>query len=519
MACAMASPSLAAGATPPDTAATTPVRTFDVEAYDIDGSKLLPTAEVEAAVYPFLGPGRTVQDIDNARGALEKAYRSHGYQSVVVELPVQTVADNIVRLHVIEAPVGRLRVTGSRYYSPEVIRHEASAFQEGEVPDITEAQKQITELNRLPDRRVTPILRAGVVPGTVDVDLKVSDTLPLHASVELSNDHNEFTAPLRVDGTIHYDNLWQAGHSATFTYVVAPQDPANSQVFAGSYLAPLWNTPVSLLVSGYDSNSNVATIGGTSVLGKGYSVGFRVVDQLPRLGDWVDSFSAGFDYKDITQDVKVGSISTPAPVEYWPLNLGYNLQRQGPHFSTKASLSITMGVPGLGSNTADFEYVRADARPNFIHANLDFTQTETLRNGVVASQRVTGQLADGPLVSSEQFAAGGLYSVRGYLQAEAIGDEGLTGSLELTSPTLAPRWAGVFDDLRLYLFNDGGAVWVLQPLPEQAQFFALASAGVGLRLELLRHIRGEVALAVPFISGPATHAYTPRATFTVKSEF
>src|SRR5271165_6735986 len=85
MACATASPSLAAAPPPPDAAATTPARTFDVEAYDIDGAKLLPTVEVEAAVYPFLGPGRTAQDIDNARAALEKAYRDHGYQSVVVE--------------------------------------------------------------------------------------------------------------------------------------------------------------------------------------------------------------------------------------------------------------------------------------------------------------------------------------------------------------------------------------------------------------------------------------------------
>jgi hemolysin activation/secretion protein len=518
MACAMASPSLAA-APPPAAPPTSPVRTFDVEAYDVDGSKLLPTSEVEAAVYPFLGPDRTAQDIDGARAALEKAYRDHGYQSVVVELPVQSVADNIVRLHVIEAPVGRLRVTGSRYYSPEAIRREASAFQEGQVPDIAQAQKQMTELNRLPDRRVTPLLRAGVVPGTVDVDLKVSDTLPLHASVELTNDHNQYTTPLRVSASIHYDNLWQLGHSATFTYVVAPENRANSEVFAGSYLAPLINSPVSLLVFGYHSNSNVATIGGANVLGKGYSVGFRAVDQLPRLGDWVESVSAGFDYKDISQNIQVGKTMTPAPVAYWPIDFAYNLQRQGPHYSTKVSLSATAGVRGLGSDTYDFEYVRASARPNFIHVNLDLTQTETLWHGVLASQRVTGQLADGPLVSSEQFAAGGLTSVRGYLQAEAVGDEGLTGNLELISPMLAPRWAGVFEDLRLYMFSDGGGVWVLQPLPDQTKFYALASAGVGLRLELLRHIKGEVALAVPFISGPATHADTPRATFTLRSDF
>lgn len=520
MACVVASPSLAAAPpSSPTPAPANPPRTFDVEAYDVDGAKLLPTVAVEAAVYPFLGPGRTAQDIDLARAALEKAYRDHGYQSVVVELPAQSVADNVVRLHVIEAPVGRLRVTGSRYFSPEAIRREASAFREGQVPDIAQAQKQITELNRLPDRRVTPLLRAGVVPGTVDIDLKVSDTLPLHASVELSNDHNQFTTPLRTSATIHYDNLWQLGHSATFTYSVAPQNRADSEVFAGSYLAPIVNSSFSLLAFGYRSNSNVATIGGVSVLGKGYAVGFRAIDQWPRIGDFSQSVSFGFDFKHFDENISLTASSSADAVEYWPLDLTYNIQKEGAKAATKVSLGVTAGIRGLGSNTFTFENKRAFARPNFIHVNLDATQTETLWLGWRASQHLLGQLSDGPLVSSEEFAAGGLNSVRGYLQSEAIGDEGVTGNLELISPTLAPRWAGALDDLRLYVFSDGGAVWILQPLAGQTKFLSLASAGVGLRMELLRHIKGEVALAVPFITGAATHAGHPRATFTLKSEF
>jgi hemolysin activation/secretion protein len=520
MACAVANPSLAATAPPaPPSAPVAAVRSFDVEAYDVDGAKLLPTAAVEAAVYPYLGPGRTADDIERARTALEKAYRDRGFQSVVVELPAQTVADNIVRLHVIEAPVGRFRVTGSRYFSPEAIKREASAFQEGKVPDIAQAQQQMTELNRLPDRRVVPLLRAGVVPGTVDVDLKVSDTLPLHADVEFTNDHNQFTTPLRTSATVRYDNLWQLGHSVTFTYSVDPENRADSEVFAGSYLAPLANTPFSLLAFGYDSNSDVATLGGTTVLGKGYAVGFRAVDQWPKLGDFAQSLSFGFDFKHFDENISLTSSSTADAIEYWPLDLTYNLQRDGAKSSTKVSLGVTAAIRGLGSDTADFENKRLFARPNFIHVNLDATQTELLWLGWRASQHIVGQVTDGPLVSSEEFSAGGLTSVRGYLQSEAIGDEGLTGNLELISPSLVPRWAKVFDDLRLYVFSDGGAVWVLQPLPGQEKFLPLASAGAGLRVELLRHVKGEVALAVPFISGSATHADRPRATFTLRSDF
>jgi len=87
---------------------------FDVEAYDVDGAKLLKQEEIETAVYPFLGPGRTRDDVEHARAALEKAYHDRGYQSVVVEVPAQSVSEAVIRLHVVEAPIGRLRVMGSR---------------------------------------------------------------------------------------------------------------------------------------------------------------------------------------------------------------------------------------------------------------------------------------------------------------------------------------------------------------------------------------------------------------------
>ncbi len=500
---------------------------FFIAAFDVAGVKLIDQADVEAAVYPFLGPQRTRTDIDHAVEALQKAYQAHGYQTVVVDFPQQTVSlsgDNIVRLRVTETPVGRLRVTGSRYYSPDAIRSAAPSLQEGQAPNISQATREIAEINRLPGRRVEPVLHAGKAPGTVDVDLKVIDTAPLHASIELTNDHNQSTDPLRLTGTARYDNLWQLGHSASFTYAVAPTNRDQSEIFAGSYLAPIWNTPFSLLAFGYSSNSNVATLGGTNVLGKGYAIGTRAILQLPRRGDVSQSVSFGLDFKNFDEAINFSNTVSADAIHYWPVTAVYNFQRDGAKFSTKASLGLTAGLSGLGSDTAAFNNKRADARPNFVHINLDVTQSETLWHGFQATQRLSGQATDQPLVSSEQFSSGGLTSVRGYLQSEAVADEGLSGAVELATPSLAPKFiarkvAGLVDDLRLYIFADGAALWVLRPQHGQTQFFSQSSVGVGLRTELLRHLSAEVALAMPLISGPVTHADRPRATFSLKSDF
>jgi hemolysin activation/secretion protein len=495
-------------------------RVYDVEAYDVEGAKLIQVVDVEAAVYPFLGPERSAADIEAARAALEKAYRDRGYASVVVELPAQSVSDNIVRIHVVEATVGRLKVSGARYFSPDDIRRETSALQEGQVPNIALAQTQLADLNRATDRRVTPVLKAGTIPGTVDVDLKVVDSLPLHASVELSNDHNQFTTPLRTTATISYDNLWQLQHSASFTFAVAPENPNDTEIFAGSYVAPLRHSPLTLMLSGYLSNSNLSTIGGSAVLGRGYSVGFHVIDLLPRVAGLTQSISFGFDFKNFNENITVGTAPGSTDLaRYLPLTAAYTVERDGEKASTKASLSVTAGTRAIGSNAASVDNKRFRALDNFTHVNVDVTQTETLWHGLVASEHVVGQIADGPLVSSEEFAAGGFSSVRGYLQAEASADEGVTGSVELTTPSLAARWAPVLDDLKIYVFADGGALWLLDPLSEQKSYLSLASAGLGVRIALLRRLKADVALGVPFITGAATHAYRPRATFSLKSDF
>jgi hemolysin activation/secretion protein len=517
-----ASPPAAAAPSAATAAKAAPRVSFPIEAYDVDGNTLLDQDTVESAVYPFLGPGRTRDDVASARDALQKAYQSKGYQSVIVEVPAQDARTGIIKLHVVEAPVGRLRVVDSRYFSLNRIKEQVPALQEGKVPNFTAAQQEVNDVNRLPDRRVTPLIKQGKVPGTVDVDLKVSDTLPVHGSIELNNDHNQNTQPLRTTLTASYGDLFQLGHSLTATVLLAPQDPGQTEVYSGSYLAPIWGTPWSISLFGYSSNSTVATLGGTNVLGKGYAIGTSGILQLPPLGDMNQILSAGLDFKHFIQNLSLGETSQFAVVEYFPLIGSYTLQYSGEGATASASASLTLGLRGPGSSTAKFQNNRSFARADFVHLNLDLQDTQDLDGGFQVATRLSGQLANQPLLSSEQFSAGGLISVRGYLQSEALGDDGLLGSIEFRSPSLSPIFDSIdtslVDEWRIYAFTDEAETWVLDALPGQQSQFKLMSVGVGTRLHALGHFLGEFDMGLPLRKGPATTAYSPYLEFSVKSE-
>src|SRR3546814_20020490 len=65
--------------------------------------------------------------------------------------------------------------------------------------------------------------------------------------------------------------------------------------------------------SGFKSDSNVATIGGTNVLGKGYSFGMSAIYSLAPSGNWYNSVSVGLDYKDFDENVVFGDDANAVP--------------------------------------------------------------------------------------------------------------------------------------------------------------------------------------------------------------
>jgi hemolysin activation/secretion protein len=519
-----AAPARADAPPPASPSPPTQERHVDIDAYDVDGNTKLDQDTVEAAVYPYLGPQRTRQDVDAAREALQKAYQSRGYQSVVVEIPPQTVSDGIVNLHVVEAPVGRLRVVGSRYSLPSEIKEQVPALAQGNVPDFNEAQQQISALNHSADREVSPVLKPGKVPGTVDVDLNVKDTLPFHASAEINNDHSANTPPQRLVATARYDNLWQLDQTISATYLAAPRDVSKSQVFAGSYLAPVLGTPWTLLLSGYDSNSNVNSLGGASVLGNGYSLNGRAILSLPPLDDFTQSFSFGVNFNHFLENVTVldNAACVPPPggscvtIEYWPVTASYSLSRATSDSTSNFTFSVTAGTRGLGSGPAQFEDNRAYATGNFAHLNADLSHMQTLPWDFQVAVHFTAQVADQPLVPTEQFAAGGLTSVRGYLQSEAIGDDGVSESVELRSPMLID---GYIHDWRFFVFGESATAWILAPLAGQQEEFRLASTGFGTRFQIFDHLSGDVDMAFPLLDGPTTKAFKAVTSFSFKTEF
>ncbi len=519
-----AGPARAGSASPaasrPDSNGAESPTAFFIQEYRVEGVHQLSNTEVEEAVYPFLGPGRTPADIEQARAALEKIYHEKGWQTVAVQFPSQQLQDGVVVLQVTEAPVGRLRVTGSRYFSPNAVKADAPSLAEGRVVNFNEVTGDIIALNQNPDRRVTPVLHAGKDPGTVDVDLEVKDALPLHASVELNNRASANTTNLRLNAAVRATNLWQLGHTFGLSFQVAPERTADAKVFSGYYLAPIPGAEgTSLMLQGTKQDSNVSTLGGADVTGRGQTLGLRLLQSLPAEKDFYQSVSLGLDYKHFDQDVVVAGSHLLAPVTYWPLSAGYDATWTGLKTETAFNATVTLHLRGLGSGSAAFNASRFGAEGSFIYLRGDLSQTRELPAGFQLYGKVQGQISQEPLLSAEQFSAGGLGTVRGYLEATTVGDNALFGTVELRSPPLANRVGLKDGDWRVYVFGDAGHQSLNHPLPGQTGQFDLASIGAGSWLKSGGHFNATLDLGLPLIGQAPTRVGDWHLTFRAWADY
>lgn len=503
--------------------------TFGITSFAVEGNTLLPADNVARVLAGFTGPRRTSKDVEAARDALEKLFHDGGYPTVLANIPEQTVESGVIRLEVIVSRVGEVKVTGNRHVSTKRILESLPSLAPGEVIFLPRVQREILKVNANPDLKVIPGMTPSKEVGVVDVDLKVEDRFPLHGSLELTNRASPNTTALRLNAMLKYDNLWQKGHSLSLQYQTSPQKPSEVEVFSGSYVLPLPQSGDDRLAL-YAVRSDSATgFGeGFKTVGKGTIAGARYVKTLPALPDFgPDSHSVtfGIDYKRFQERSGFEQSGEQVPddkpkVPYLPLSVAYAGVFQGASGATQISAGLNLVLRGLVSDEGKFEENRFKGRGNYLVATAGAERSQNLAGSFRLFGKLDGQLANQPLLSSEQYSAGGMESVRGYRESEALGDDAVRGTVELQGPDVA-RAAGVRAGYPVtpYLFYDAAALWTLDPLPDQARTLHLQGVGAGVRGAILASVEYEADGAVALSGTDTTPRNSVRLHFMVKYQF
>lgn len=496
---------------------------FVLTTFLVEGNTILDQVKIDGLLASYKGAERQMKDVEQARAELEKLYHTAGYPTVLVNLPEQTIENGVVRLQVVEGHLLSITVTGNEYYSWSNIRGKMPSLTPGALIYEPTFVKELAAVNGNPDLNVAPVLKPGSEPGTVDLELKVKDRLPVHGKLEADNKGPITTPQDRLVAEIQHTNLFGGDEILTVNTVQTPTDWGAVQNYGMSYVHPIiWPSHLLALYAAKSKSSSVlagqaVSIGGggnIGIVGNATVAGARYIFPIFGGGEQTHQLSIGIDYKNLEKtEAKFpdgGTALVLGPIQYTPFSIGYTGFYPDRLGLIKTSFTAKGYVAGMipGGSKQDFA---GDPNDPFNHPGHRAGSTGTfavLQGGLDRVQPLPGEFtlnlhADGqwasqPLIPAEQYFAGGADSVRGYLTYEAIGDHAIRGRAELTTPEVLTipvdriwqrrRSSDYTLRVRFAAFYDAAQLWVAQPQPGQTAQFFLEGVGAGVRVKFPKDI-------------------------------
>ncbi len=429
-------------------------------------SAILSPAAIARALAPFEHRRVHFADLESAVAALNQLYQQRGILTARAVLPRQTVHNGIVRIQLIEARLGQVRVLGAKQ-TPSSFYLRRLQARPGELLRLPRLRKDLILLNTSNDVAVRALLRPGRRFGTTDLVLEVAE--PPSFALEPSFDNvgrasiglqrlgmgARFESLLGDRDPLSLSSSWATGtFSQSLDYSV-PLTVAGTRLDMGGDFSGIRIRSGQLQTLGITGNSLDYHMGLTQPLlaREGLVVNGTAQLQITRSLTRSNQFQLS---RDLVQDVALGG----------------NLQWFDANGVWIANDTLTFGASSLAGSHG------------FGKESLSLARQQRLWPDWTEILRFSGQTrwfsgAQGlPLV--EQFQLGGLSSVRGYPEGWQIANTGyaLTTELDYPLPLRQFFFGGAFSrGLHGAVFADHGGIF---GLPGATRDLYLTSAGLGI---------------------------------------
>ncbi len=503
---------------------------FDVARFAVEGATLIGGDSIDEALAPFVGTQRTIADLERARAAVEAMYARRGFGATQVLLPEQEIRDGTVRLRVVEAKLGAVRIEGNRYFDDENVRASLPALVPGQPLATDRLAAELQLANESPVKQTTVVLKPGAAATEVDAEVRVADQRPYRFSFSLDNTGTPQTGETRIGAGFQYANLFNRDHVLNVQYVTSPTQedepsqlalPPNSRVtiWGAGYHAPLPALGDSIdLIAGYANVNSGVVQNLFNISGSGRVYAGRYNFGLPRAGNVEQKLSLGYDVRYYDNDVVPVGTSTTITPDYvlHPLSLGYSGVWRDASDELAIYASGVRNLPGgANGNQAQFDLVRPGAPADYALGLVNASWVHRLPRDVQTRVRFTAQYTSDMLLPGAQFGLGGMDSVRGFFEREFAGDKGFSGTFEAYSPDLVAA-AGTSSDVRIRMvaFYDYGRAWINNPQPFEQRVTGISSAGPGLRIGYRSDLSLRFDYGFIIKQGMASNPSTGRANFS-----
>lgn len=470
-----------------------------LRALSFAGNTVIPTAQLQATVSPFIGQRLADADLQALLQRLTDLYLQAGFSTSRATLPDQDFADGHLRVQLVEGFLERIVVNGARALDPAYI---AQRLQVGLTTPLNLALVNANLRLLMQDRGIADIsaeIKPGTRPGAAVLVVEVKESARYTAGVRVANDRAPAVGGTRgaFEGSAH--NILGRGDQVDFTVGVAqglndldfrinvPWTPRGPELSLRYFRATSQLVEEQFEIFGAETRVSAIDVGVSQRVW--HDTRHELKLSLDLVGKRSESTLLGVPFS-FSPGVENGKAQVHVT------RLGLQWQQRYSHDSLVARAVWSAGIGAFGAT------VHGDALPDSqfhsAYLSLQWLHTFGPRAGSLYA-RGEAQFSNDGLLPLEKFSVGGVNSVRGYRRSRYVRDQGWSASVEYRLPLTRVPVPGVSrrgndGQLALVLFVDAGRAWNhgQDSLDQLDKPTTLLAAGPGLRWDLAPRTHAEI---------------------------
>ena len=475
--------------------------TFTLNGVTVVGATVLSQDDFEPLYADRIGQDVTVDFVFELAQRATALYRNQGYILSQVIVPPQEIDGGRIRLQAVEGFVDQVVINGSVGSDRTLVSDMLSQITQERPLHNDTLERYLLLAGDLAGLTVQGVFS----PSQDTVGAATLTVQSIHrrveAAFEVTNYGSNFVGPMRGLGEVYFNSL--LGFHERLSISAAVAGDGEELLFGElSGSVPISAEGTSLFGSVSVSNSEPGeSLRDFDVVNDSVRWSIGLSHPFIRSRDQNLFARIQFDWDDVQSESNFGTVTddhlrtVSAALDYDVVDTLF-----GPTFAAVTALRVEVrqGLGGLGATSmSDPNRSRLNADGTYTVLSGEIQRYQSLGvPGWTLLAAATGQISDGPLLSSAEFGFGGSAYGRGFDPSAIIGDRGIAGKLELQYQNSWSDIAAYLDSYQLFAFVDAGVVQNLNVAGvESTVTDDLHSIGGGLRLDFVHGLEAELALA------------------------
>lgn len=412
---------------------------FLVQSLQITGNTRIDTPTLLALVANAQGKTLTLAELANVAALITAYYRSNDYPLARAIIPPQTIAQGVVRIEVIEALYGQIRLDNSSQVNDALLQATLSQLQNGEAISQTKMDHVLLLLSDVPGVLVDATLKPGSAIGSSDFVVSTAPGPSVFGSVMLDNYGNRYTGRERLNGALSVLNLLHHG------------DTLSVNALSSGHGMRYGRLGYESLLNGLGTHLGTAYSTLTYVLGEPITTDIHGTAQVgslwarhPLVRSRDTNVNGQIQYDGLKlRDFYASAIQNDRSLANLTLSLSGDTRDQWLAGGVNVwGLNWSAGHVAFDNPAAQLaDAATAHTQGSFSKLNASLVRLQALTPDTLLYLTASGQWASTNLDSSQRMSVGGPYTVRAYDIGAMSGDKGYFLSAEYRY-NLGQAWAG-----------------------------------------------------------------------------